>query len=92
MHVRRDKLEGGLQFFSDDVLEFSAAFVIHEVVVNLVDALPEGLHDVVESGDAMLIAAGAERGLEDSVGVAVVCDHDVLISTARLDGEMSAII
>ena len=30
--------------------------------------------------------------MEDGVGVAVVCDHDVLISTARLDGETFTII
>ena len=40
----------------------------------------------------MLVAAGAEGGLEDGVEVAVVCDHDVLFPTARLDGEASTII
>ena len=35
----------------------------------------------------MLVAAGAEGGLEYGSGVAVVCDHDVLFPTARLDGE-----
>ena len=45
MHVRREKLEGGLPVFSDDSLEFGAAFIIHYVMVDLVDALPEALHD-----------------------------------------------
>ena len=60
MYVRRDKLEGGLPFFSDDALEFSAAFVIHDGMVNLVAVLPEALYDGVQSGDAMLVATGAE--------------------------------
>ena len=40
----------------------------------------------------MLVAAGAEGGLEYGTGVAVVCDYDVLFPTARLDGEASTII
>ena len=92
IHVRRDKLEGGLQFFSDDVLEFSAAFVIHDMVVDLVAALPEAFHDGVECGDAVLVTVGLEQGLEDGVGVAVVCNHYVLNSTERLDGERFIIV
>ena len=45
MHVERDKLEGGLPVFSDDLLEFGAAFIIHDVMVDLVAALSEALHD-----------------------------------------------
>ena len=40
----------------------------------------------------MLVAAGAEGGLEDGVGVAVVRYHDVLVPTTILDGEASTII
>ena len=40
----------------------------------------------------MLVAAGVERGLGNRVCVAVVCDHDVLIATVRLDGELSTAV
>ena len=39
----------------------------------------------------MLVATGAEGGLEDGIGVAVVQNHDVLVPTTRLDGEASTI-
>ena len=45
MHVGRDKLEGGRPVFSDDLLEFGAAFIIHDVMIDLVAALPDVLHD-----------------------------------------------
>ena len=45
MHVGRGKLEGSLPVFSDDSLEVGAAFVIHGVMVDLVAALTEALHD-----------------------------------------------
>ena len=45
MNVGRDKLEGGLPVFSDESLEVGNAFVVHDVMANLVAALPEALHD-----------------------------------------------
>ena len=45
MHIGRDKLEGGLPFFSDDSLEFGVAFIIYDVMVNLVAALQDAIHD-----------------------------------------------
>ena len=52
-----------MQIFRDDALELSTAFVIHNGVVDLVAALPEALHDEVQSRDTTLVAVGAERGL-----------------------------
>ena len=40
----------------------------------------------------MLVATGAEGGLEDGVGVAVVRHHYLLVTTTRFDGEASTII
>ena len=45
MHVGREKSEGSLPVFSDDSLEVDAAFIVHDVMVDLVAALPEALHD-----------------------------------------------
>ena len=45
MHVGLYKLEGGLPVFSDDSFEVGATFIIHGVMVDLVSALPEALHD-----------------------------------------------
>ena len=45
MHVGRENLEGSLPVFSDDSLEVGAAFIVHDVMVDLVAALPEALHD-----------------------------------------------
>ena len=90
MYVRRDKLVDPL--FNDDALVFSAGLVVHDVEVDLVAALLETLHNGVVCGNTMIVATGAERGLENCVGVAVVYNHDVLISTARLDGELATVI
>ena len=40
----REKLEGGLPVFSDDSIEVGAELIIHDVMVDLAAALPEGLH------------------------------------------------
>ena len=45
MLVGRDKLEGRLPVFSDDYLEVSDVFVVHYVIVDLVAAVTEALHD-----------------------------------------------
>ena len=45
MHVGREKSEGSLPVFSDDSLEVDAAFIVHDVMVDLLAALPEALHD-----------------------------------------------
>ena len=45
IHVRQDNLEGGLPVFSDDSLEFGAALIIHDVMVDLVALLLDALHD-----------------------------------------------
>ena len=92
MHVGREQLVGGLPLFRDNVPEISAAFVIHDVVVNPEAASPEALHYGVQRRDVMLVAAGGERVLKDCVGVAVLCSHDILIATTRLDEKMSTIV
>ena len=40
----------------------------------------------------MVGVTGFERGMEDDVQVAVVCNHDVLIATVHLNGEPTKVI
>ena len=87
IHVGREKFEGGLPAFSNDSLEVVSALIIHDVMVNLVAAMPEALHDQDEIRDAMIVTVGVEGGMEDGVVVVVVHDHDVLFPTANLMGK-----
>ena len=40
----------------------------------------------------MVVVSGFERDMEDGVQVAVVCNHDVLIATARSNGEPTTVV
>ena len=83
---------GAVPVFSDDVAIFCAGLVVKDLVFDDVAALLEFLHGASVGWDAVAVVFGLEGLDEDDVGVAVVGDHDVLIATARADGESAHVV
>ena len=49
-------------------------------------------HDTSVGWDAVAVVSGLEGLNEDGVGAAVVGEHDVLVATARADGEAAHVV
>ena len=71
---------------------FLACFVIEDLVVDDVTASLEAGHDAGVGRDAVAVFPYLEGLDEDSVGVAVVGNHQVLVSAAGADGEASCVV
>ena len=54
--------------------------------------LGEPLHDRCVGSYTMSITPIFERGLENDIGVTMICDHNVLVATARPDRESATVI
>ena len=76
-----------------DVLAvFLSRFVIKDLVVDDVAASLEAGHDAGVGRDAVAVFPCLEGINEYGVGVAVVCDHQVLAAAAGADGEASCVV
>ena len=76
-----------------DVLAvFLACFVIEDLVVDDVTASLEAGHDAGVGQDAVAVFPFLEGLDEDSVGVALVGDHQILVAAAGADGEASCVV
>ena len=90
--IWRDKKVIAVPVFFDDAFVFGTGFVVKDLGSDGVPAHLEAVHAGVVGGDAVLVLASLEIGLEDGVGVAVVGNHDVLIAAAGTDGEASGVL
>ena len=76
-----------------DVLAvFLACFVIEDLVADDVTASIEAGYDAGVGRDAVAVFLCLEGVDEDSVGVTVVGNHQVLVSAAGADGEASCVV
>ena len=71
---------------------FLARFVIEDLVVDDVTASLEAGHDAGVGWDAVAVFPCMEGIDEDGVGVAVVCDHQILGAATGADWEASCVI
>ena len=76
----------------DVLVVFLACLVIEDLVVDDVDASLEAGHDAGVGRDVVAVSLCLEGLDEDGVGVAVVCDHQVLVAAAGADGEASCVV
>ena len=86
------KLVGAVPVILDDASVFCTGFVVKHLGGDGMSERFETSHDGVVGSNAVFVLASPEDGLEDGVGVAVVGDHDVLITTAGSDGEQASLI
>jgi hypothetical protein len=87
-----DELVVALPLLFDDAFVVCAGFVIENLEIDSVAAVAETLHDGVVRFNTVCIFFGLEGGCEDHVGIAVVCDHDVLVSFAGTNREAAGVV
>jgi len=87
-----DELVVALPLLFDDAFVVCAGFVVENLEVDSVAAVMEALHDGVVCLDTVCIFFSLEGGLEDHVGIAVVCDHDVLVAFAGTNREAAGVV
>jgi len=87
-----DELVVALPLLFDDAFVVCAGFVVENLEINSVAAVTEALHDGVVRLNTVRIFFGLEGGLEDHVGIAVVCDHDVLVAFAGTNREATGVV
>ena len=83
---------GAVPVFGDGVAVFCAGLIVKELVFDYMAALLEFRHDASVGWDVVAVVFGLEGLDEDDVGVAVVGEHDVLVATARTDGEATHVV
>jgi hypothetical protein len=71
MHVRGNKLDGGLPLEGDSFFVCQAGFVIQDLEINGETPGCQSGHDCVVGGNSMSIALGLEGLLEDEVAIGV---------------------
>ena len=77
----------------DDVSAvFLARFVIKDLMVDVVDASLEVGHDAGVGRDAVAVFSCLEGLDKYGVGVAVVCNHQVLVAASGADWEASCVV
>ena len=93
MHVRRDKLEGGLPLEGDSVFVGRAGFFIQDLEINGETPGCQTGHDCVVGGNSMSIALGLEGLLEDEVAIGVKQgNHHILVTGTRPDRKAAGVI
>ena len=90
--VRWHELVRGVPFFGNCTLVFATGFVVEDLEVYLVAAGVQPVHDGVVGFNPVFVLAGLERGMEDSVGIAMVRDHYVLVAAAGSDWKSTTVI
>ena len=86
------KLVGHLPLFLDDAFLLRVNLVVGDLKTNLMITRGESSHGGVVIGDAILVLLSFEWGNKDGIWVTMIGSHDVLISTARADGEATSVI
>ena len=82
----------GCPDFGDVLAVFLACFVIEDLVVNDVTASLEAGHDAGVGWDAVAVFPCLEGLDEDSVGVTVVGNHQVLVAAVGADREVPCVV
>ena len=90
--VGRDELVVALPLLLDNAFVVCAGFVVENLEVDAVAAVLEALHDGVVRFNTVRIFFSLEGGLKDHVGIAVVCDHDVLVALAGTNREAASVV
>ena len=78
--IRGDKLVGSLPGLRDGPLEGSTEFIVWDLEVHFLTFLNEPLHDRGVGSHTMSITPIFERGLENDIGVTIICDHNVILT------------
>ncbi len=92
MHVRGNKLEGGLPLEGDSLFVGRAGFVIQDLEIN--GEIPDCQtgHDCILGGNMMSNAFGLEGLLEDEVAIGVISDHHILVTRTSPDRKTACVI
>ena len=73
---------GGLPFSLNDPFILCTDFIVNDLSVEFLAAFGKTCHDRVVCHDPIFVFSFGEDCVEDCVYVAVICDHDIFISTA----------
>jgi hypothetical protein len=92
MHVRRNKLEGGLPLEDDSFFVGRAGFVIQDLEINGETPSSQAGHDCVVGGNPMSIALGLEGLLKNEVAIGMKGDPHILVTGTRSDREAAGVI
>jgi hypothetical protein len=92
MHVRGNKLEGGLPLEIDSFFVGHAGFVIQDLEINGETSGCQMGHDGDVGGNLMVIALGLEGLLEDEVSISVKGDHHILVTETSPDRKVASVI
>ena len=92
MEIWGHQLVVTIPLFIDDTMIFSSVFIIKNLEVNPVTTLLEVGYNIVVGGNAMAVPIRLEVFDVDGVAVAVVGEHNVLITTVIALGETENII
>ena len=90
--IGRNDLVGSFPVFFDYSFVFCADFVIKDLDIDLVATLGEAFHDGVICRYSVGVLPVGEGCMEDCIGIALICDHDIFLSTARPNGKAATII
>ena len=92
MHVRRNKLEGGLPLEDDSFFVGRAGFIIQDLEINGETPSSQAGHDCVVGGNPMSIALGLEGLLKNEVAIGMKGDPHILVTGTRSDREAAGVI
>ena len=92
MEIRGYQLICGCPYVGDVSAVFLAGFVVKDLVVDDVNASLEAGHDASVGRYAVAVFSCLEWLDEDSVGVTVVGDHQVLVAATGTDWEASCVV
>ena len=90
--VRGDQLELDFSILCHDTLEFGADFVIEDLKINCEALGGQALCDGFVGREAMFVVTTGKYGSEDTVGITMVSNHDVLLPIAGTNRETACIV
>ena len=78
-----NQLVGAVPFFCDDTAVFGTCLGVEYLMIDGVAEVFKALHDAVVCWNPVPVVTGLERLNKNGIRVAVVSQHDVLVTTAR---------
>ena len=92
MHVRGNKLKGGVRLEGDGFFVGRAGLVIQDLEIDGETSGCQTGHDWVVGSNSMSIALGLEGLLEDEVAIGVKSNHHILVTRMSPDRKAACVI
>ncbi len=92
MHIRRDKLESGMPLEGDRFLVSCTGLIVKDLEINCKILGCQAWHNGIVGCNAVAVALGLERLLEDKIAICAEGNQDVLVSRACPNWKATSVI